>query len=124
MPLTIPCTAMFRDAYEAFDDQKRKTILKKVRLLVECPLSSALNAHRYDTLYNVWVCYIDHRMRLLYERLDGVLHLRNVGYHAMLDKAGRCSDASYVYLLNLDEEWQDLCCSSTHARVKKMRGAI
>ena len=111
MSLTIPCTAMFKDAYEAFDERRRKTIVKKIRLLIEHPLSSTLNAHRYDTAYNVWVCYIDHRIRLLYERLNGVIYLRNIGYHSILDRAGRYKGVNYTHHLNLDEEWIQLACS-------------
>jgi hypothetical protein len=50
-------------------------------------------------------------MRLLYERLDGVVYLRNIGYHSILDKAGRSKDVSYTHFLNLDEEWRQIACS-------------
>ena len=104
MAIEVQCTKRFHTALNQLPSGKQKTVLNKIRLLIDNPNSSSLNAHRYESDENAWECYVDHRMRLIYEKKDRLLCLKDLGYHSILDKAYRRSSTSYAYQLALDEE--------------------
>ncbi|GCE24563.1 hypothetical protein KDA_00470 [Dictyobacter alpinus] len=103
MTLVIPCTERFIEALEGFNKAERISVVKKVRLFVTNPTSKSLKVHRYAALDNVWEFYVDRRMRVLFERFEGQLHLNDVGFHAILQKACRYRYNSYTHVLHLDE---------------------
>ncbi|GER92215.1 hypothetical protein KDW_63770 [Dictyobacter vulcani] len=104
MTLIIPCTERFIEALEGFNKSERTSVVKKVRLFMANPTSKSLKVHRYMAIDNVWEFYVDRRMRVLFERLEGQLHLTDVGFHAILQKACRYRYISYTHVLYLDED--------------------
>lgn len=102
MVVEVQCTKRFKEAWEQLPLPKQKTVLNKVRLLVDNPSSPSLNAHRYGGEENSWECYVDRRMRLIYEKHGGMICLRDLGYHAILDKAHRQKAIDYDQRFVLD----------------------
>ncbi|GHO84815.1 hypothetical protein [Dictyobacter formicarum] len=103
MPLIIPCTERFVHALDGLNYTERSIVVRKIRLFVANPYSKSLKIHRYMALDNVWEFYVDRRMRVLFERLEGQPHLSDVGFHAILDKACRYRYTSYTYVLHVEE---------------------
>ncbi|GCE21063.1 hypothetical protein [Dictyobacter kobayashii] len=103
MLLMIPCTERFVHALDGFNHTERSTVVRKIRLFVANPTSKSLKVHRYMALENMWEFYVDRRMRVLFERLEGQLHLSDVGFHAILQKACRYRNTSYTHVLHVGE---------------------
>lgn len=104
MSLTIPCTERFVVALDGFSKPERATVIRKICLYMDNPTSQSLKVHRYMALENVWEFYVDRRMRVLFERLGGQLHLSDVGFHAILQKASRYRYKSYTHVLHIKEQ--------------------
>lgn len=118
MSVEVQCTKRFKETLEGLSLTKRRTVLKKVRLLIENPSSSALNAHRYTGEENAWECYIDRRMRLIYEKKGRIVCLKDLGYHAIVDKPFHHSASSYLYQLELDEADDQTCEDEVEAQIE------
>src|SRR5215469_2669126 len=79
-----------KDFKQAFDDlqlQKQRIVQEKIDLLANNLRHPSLHTHRLHRPPNVWECYVDDGMRLLYQIKKGILYLWDLGGHAIVDKA-------------------------------------
>ncbi|GCF11538.1 hypothetical protein KDI_51020 [Dictyobacter arantiisoli] len=104
MNLMIPCTQRFVEALDGFNKPERMIVYRKIRLFMDHPTSPSLKVHRYVALENVWEFYVDRRMRVLFERLDGQPHFCDVGFHSVLEKACRYQCTYYTHMLCLGDD--------------------
>src|SRR5260370_33603403 len=66
----------------------RDVVFRKVRLLVDNPGHPSLNVHPLHQVKerDIWDCYISDSMRLLYEIVEGNLHIWALGSLAIVDR--------------------------------------
>jgi len=96
-------TKDFKQAFDSLPAQKRRIVQEKIDLLANNLRHPSLNTHRLHRPSNVWECYIDNSMRLLYQVKKGILYLWYLGEHAVVDKA------HFTYhLRSLEEEEKQL----------------
>ena len=83
-------TQDFDLAFQQLQPQKREIVRRKILYLLENPFHSSLHAHRLKRGgENIWECYIDQGMRLLYEIRQNTLRLWYLGGHIIVDRARR-----------------------------------
>ncbi len=88
----IRVTQDFDTAFRSLSKQKQGIVKRKVEYLAENPYYPALKAHRVKQADGqIWECYIDRGMRLLYEVQQGVLYLWYLGGHAIVERVHRLS---------------------------------
>lgn len=98
MVVEILATEAFDLALQQLSESMRKIVHGKIHLLAENPAHPSLNVHRLDGVKDTDIrdCYITMSMRLLYEMKDGVLHLWDLGSHAVVDHVRRRSFAAHT----------------------------
>lgn len=97
-------TQDFDLAFQQLQPQKREIVKRKIRYLLTDPSHSSLNVHRIKQAgENIWECYIDQGMRLLYEIRQSTLRLWYLGGHVLVDRARKLSfsDAARFRLWDL-----------------------
>lgn len=83
-------TQDFDLAFQQLQPQKREIVRRKITYLLENPFHSSLHAHRLKQGgEDIWECYIDQGMRLLYEVRQSTLRLWYLGGHMIVDRARR-----------------------------------
>lgn len=80
-------TQEFKQAFDSLQPQKQRIVQEKIDLLAFNLRHPSLHTHRLHRPPNVWECYIDNGMRLLYQIKTGILYLWDLGGHAVVDKA-------------------------------------
>lgn len=81
-------TQDFDLAFQQLQPQKREIVRRKIHYLLTDPSHSSLNAHRLKRAgEDIWECYIDQGMRLLYEMRQSTLRLWYLGGHVLVDRA-------------------------------------
>ncbi|HEX7733703.1 MAG TPA: 3'-5' exonuclease [Ktedonobacteraceae bacterium] len=88
----IRVTQDFDTAFRSLPAQKQAIIKRKVEYLAQNPQHPSLNVHRVKQADGqIWECYIDQGMRLLYEAQQGILRLWYLGGHAIVERARQLS---------------------------------
>ena len=88
----IRVTQDFDTAFRPLPAQKQEIIKRKVEYLAQNPYHPSLNAHRVKQADGqIWECYIDQGMRLLYEVQQKTLRLWYLGGHAIVDRIHKLS---------------------------------
>ncbi len=88
----IRVTQDFETAFRSLPVQKQSIIKRKVEYLAENPYHPSLNAHRVKQADGqIWECYIDQGMRLLYEVQQKTLRLWYLGGHAIVERVHKLS---------------------------------
>lgn len=86
MVVEAQITKYFKQAFDNLQSQKQRIVKEKIDLLANNPRHPSLNVHRVRrSKSSIWECYIDDSMRLLYEIQKGILHLWDLGGHAIVD---------------------------------------
>jgi mRNA-degrading endonuclease YafQ of YafQ-DinJ toxin-antitoxin module len=86
MVVEILVTETFDQALRQLSESMRKIVMGKIRLLAENPAHPSLQVHKLQQIkVDIWECYININMRLLFEVKDGVLRLWNLGSHSVVD---------------------------------------
>lgn len=84
----IRITRDFEVVFQQLQPQKQEIVKRKVTYLARNPYHPSLNAHRLKQVgQQIWECYIDQGMRLLYEIQQNTLHLWGLGGHVIVDRA-------------------------------------
>lgn len=88
-------------AFQQLQPQKQEIVRRKIVYLLADPSHSSLNAHRLKQAgEDIWECYIDQGMRLLYEIQQNILRLWYLGGHVIVDRARKLSfnhDAKFLF---------------------------
>lgn len=88
----IRVTQDFDNAFRSLPEQKQEIVRRKVEYLARNPYHPSLKAHRVKQADGqIWECYIDQGMRLLYEVQRKTLRLWYLGGHAIVDRVHRLS---------------------------------
>lgn len=88
----IRVTQDFDTAFHSLPAQKQEIVRRKVEYLVQNPYHPSLKAHRVRQADGqIWECYIDQGMRLLYETQQKTLRLWYLGGHAIVERAHKLS---------------------------------
>src|SRR5579883_1761937 len=88
----IRVTQDFDTAFRSLLKKKQEIIKRKVFYLAGNPFHPSLNAHRVKQADGqIWECYVDQGMRLLYEVQQKTLRLWYLGGHAIVERAHRLS---------------------------------
>ncbi len=96
----ILMTQDFDLAFRQLQPQKREIVRRKIDYLLRDPSYSSLNAHRVKGADGqIWECYIDQGMRLLYEIQQNTLRLWYLGGHAIVDHVRKLSFSRAVNFL-------------------------
>ena len=116
----ILMTQDFDLAFQQLQPQKRAIVKRKIHYLLTNPFHSSLNAHRVKQAgENIWECYIDQGMRLLYEIRQNTLRLWYLGGHVLVDRAHKLSfSGSARFLL-----WEFLPDSSSAQNTRNAQNA-
>ena len=72
-------------AFERLSTSWRKTVFRKIDLLLNNPTHPSLKVHRLNSPLVRMECYISDFMRLIYEIQDGVLTIYDLGGHKIID---------------------------------------
>lgn len=68
-------TKDFKQAFDSLQPQKQRIVQEKIALLVNNIQHPSLHSHRLHRPSDVWECYIDTGMRLLFQLKKGMLYL-------------------------------------------------
>lgn len=83
----IRVTQDFEMAFRSLSAQKQEIVRRKVEYLAKDAHHPSLKAHRVKQADGqIWECYIDQGMRLLYETQQGNLYLWYLGGHAIVER--------------------------------------
>ncbi len=80
-------TKDFKQAFDSLQPQKQRIVQEKINLLANNLRHPSLHTHRLHRPSNVWECYIDSSMRLLFQIKKGILYLWDLGGHVVVDQA-------------------------------------
>ncbi len=84
----IRMTRDFEVIFQQLQPQKQEIVKRKVVYLARNPYHPSLKAHRLKQVgQQIWECYIDQGMRLLYEIQQNALYLWCLGGHVIVDRA-------------------------------------
>lgn len=91
----------FEMVFQQLQPQKREIVRRKIDYLAANAAHSSLNAHRLKQADgDIWDCYIDQGMRLLYEMQRNTLRLWYIGGHALVDHVQRLSFNQHAKFLS------------------------
>jgi hypothetical protein len=80
----------FADAFQALQMQKKRIVVQKIEILISTPDHPSLKAHQVrrnsSKSGQIWECYTDEKMRVLYEIRQKTLVLWRIGGHAIIDR--------------------------------------